>query len=284
VSEYVKEYIAREEKEDAKKTFFSEIMAEAMQQYAPGKAMNELSDSDIKKIIADGEVRLCFSGLLAVSNIITIVREGLERLYADDFINAIVRGDFFAKSTEGDWLAAAFDIKKMPWLHAFYLEVLRTALPFEFLPRYAEHAIPELGIPPRSYVILDIKASFKASVTSDFSPAEEFQPARFMDRTKVNLNHDLNQGASFPFAAGDRMCPAVNLATKVFKLFMGEFMSNVDELTNKTFKLREKPVAPVVDQGIAASAAALSTRGMYAVQSAQRSQERENFPVMSLAA
>lgn len=122
----------------------------------------------------------------------------------------------------------------MPFLHAFYLEVMRTFDPvLEPLIRYSKKGVQagDVSLPSGTTVTFPL-TSWKDDEKA-WKDATDFNPMRFLilDAQGARLNDiaaRFGKAIFMPFSSGFRKCPADRLSEEIFKSMLMTFLSNVN--------------------------------------------------------
>lgn len=195
-----------------------------------GHTLKKFSKSEINKLITNPDIRLAITGLFAVKNIQTAIKNGLRYLYdhriAPDLLKELngnlARGYDVSNDT-------TFDKNDFPILHAFFLETLRLDPPMPLLFRYTNKKLvfERFTIPKRSWITLDLGEVLTRLFGSHQYPAYSFHFERFLnEQGQLNELAILHKNMFEPFGLG-RRCPAENLSSFLFKKIILHFVQHI---------------------------------------------------------
>lgn len=212
------------------------------------KQINEITDSEIERLIVDPEIRFCITAVIGVENLTKVITASLPQLYyaaSAPFLRKIREESLSQFQEEKDIHKIAWSDKEaLPNLHAYFLETLRYFAPLPIM-RYTASAfsIARLSIPARSVVLYELPFGIRNS----FKEGNSFNPGRFLDEFGcLNELAKLQQGVFIPFGDGSRPCLAVKVSEYVFKRCIVEFSFRVKNFNSPEIEFYEKKDQPSI--------------------------------------
>ncbi len=237
--EQILQICEQDEKNVNKNSWFVKTILEKSQKLK----LSDISNSEIKKLIVDPNVRTCFGIVLGITNLTRNLLPTLYRLFATSqsfssikLLENLQHEILSHTSSSEDIL----DKESMPILHAVYLETLRHgANGFGFM-RYTETGIKvdDINIPPKSFVTYLFDSAMKHAIEQ--YPEKDFRPERFLDEEfRLNENDILDKGLFTPFGVGTRMCPGKRIAELILKSYLVEFARHVKCFTDSSIMFND---------------------------------------------
>ncbi len=196
-----------------------------------------LSNKDIEDLAADPEVKLCVAVVLATNNLTRAMSFLVGCLTTAIQTNLLIE----LLDQESIQPTDLLQQKKMPLLHATYLETLRYAARTGIIRNIqSEIRIDDINIPANSLVMFPFDSS--SQMGSAKYPCYQFAPERFLDEQKqLRPEMKLQEGVFTPFGIGSRNCPGQRISEQMIKIYLVTLLNAVKKFSSYKYTFYDEP-------------------------------------------
>lgn len=239
----------KKEKIDPKSNYFNKVIFQKFSY----DSWSKLTDENIEDTISDPNVRACITLFLAVFGMAKLISYSLDYLYnpynlSEETKDLLLKELSSIQKQNKIDRTDLLDTKKMPILHAVYIESLRYASSTSLISRYTKETLHAgtAKIPAKSIVVFDLRRSMCHVAREDKDYGTRFNAFRFLggDRQLNESAKGFNHGAFLPFGAGTRSCPAAKLVELVYKTVLTNVLLNIDGIYDEQVAFIYKEQSP----------------------------------------